>query len=573
MTLVSAMSGVISELTNLRPSETAPPSLYCRACLPLPPSPSQRSLKRQFAPFAPPDARLAIIGAALDASGTMSRRSPADGTTGSRDVSVSRSILVLFGSETGNSQEFAEDLDRCAQRLHFQSRVCEMDSVQLSTLLQYSLVVFKLLRRKLAPGSLASLQFTTFGLGDSSYPKFNWAARKLVRRLDQLGALEVFPSGEADERHPDGTDGLYLRWAPIPEDVPLPSRFPLQFCAVESPTTTAVSEPANYPRSLPVLGSRVASVASNGRITAPDHFQDVRLLTLDLPTEQDGSSLELNPGDTITVFPSNHLEEAQALIQFMGWEQVADAPIDWPACTRPPALHVDDTFTLRDLLVHNLDITAVPRRSFLHKIAYFASDPDQRSASSSSPAPSAPERALDTFPMIRGREFSIANGGDALRHPTDPTLQRVELVVALVRYKTILRKERRGLCSRYLDGLAPGASIPVLHKDWSALSHFLTVHFAESRPSPPSADQNQPTNAPPGPSQRRYVQDVIGSEPAIIADMIHRGAIFLVCGGSHKMAEAVKTAVLAAIESVMGVHEPSERDKVFEGINWVQEIW
>lgn len=70
----------------------------------------------------------------------MSRRSPADGTTGSGDVSVSRSILVLFGSETGNSQEFAEDLDRCAQRLHFQSRVCEMDSVQLVSLA--SLVLF-----------------------------------------------------------------------------------------------------------------------------------------------------------------------------------------------------------------------------------------------------------------------------------------------------------------------------------------------------------------------------------------------------------------------------------------------
>lgn len=494
------------------------------------------------------------------------------------------------------------------------------------------------------------------------------------------------------------TDGLYLRWAvqfqqwlastyplpgdvqPIPEDVPLPSRFPLRFRALESPTTAAVSEPANRPRSLPVLGSRVASVASNGRITAPEHFQDVRLLTLDLPTEQDGSSLELNPGDTITVFPSNHPEEAQAMIQFMGWEQVADAPIDWPACTKPPALHADDTFTLRDLLVHNLDITAVPRRSFLHKIAYFASDPDQKERLLEFTGPQfldeyydyttrprrtilevlhefssvkvPPERALDTFPMIRGREFSIANGGDALRHPTDPALQRVELVVALVRYKTILRKERRGLCSRYLDGLAPGASIPVLHKrsltqlvgpnldtkpvvgvatgtgiapirslllhraslctkkekqvahgaespdtlpitppahlffgfrnqsadfhfsqDWSALSHFLTVHLAESRPSPPSADQNQPTNAPPGPSRRRYVQDVIGSEPAIIADMIRRGAIFLVCGGSHKMAEAVKTAVLAAIESVMGVGEPSDRDKVFEGINWVQEIW
>lgn len=34
--------------------------------------------------------------------------------------------------------------------------------------------------------------------------RFNWAARKLVRRLQYLGASEFFPSGEADERHDDG---------------------------------------------------------------------------------------------------------------------------------------------------------------------------------------------------------------------------------------------------------------------------------------------------------------------------------------------------------------------------------
>ena len=43
----------------------------------------------------------------------------------------SRSILVLYGSETGNSQEIAEDLDRIAQRLRFESKVAEMNSVQL----------------------------------------------------------------------------------------------------------------------------------------------------------------------------------------------------------------------------------------------------------------------------------------------------------------------------------------------------------------------------------------------------------------------------------------------------------
>lgn len=62
----------------------------------------------------------------------------------------------------------------------------------------------RLLRKQLPPDCLASLHFTTFGLGDSSYSKFNWAARKLHKRLEQLGGTEFHPRGEADERHDDG---------------------------------------------------------------------------------------------------------------------------------------------------------------------------------------------------------------------------------------------------------------------------------------------------------------------------------------------------------------------------------
>jgi sulfite reductase alpha subunit-like flavoprotein len=46
-----------------------------------------------------------------------------------------RTALVLYGSETGNSQDVAEDLGRLAQRLHFVTRVCEMDQVQIVSLL------------------------------------------------------------------------------------------------------------------------------------------------------------------------------------------------------------------------------------------------------------------------------------------------------------------------------------------------------------------------------------------------------------------------------------------------------
>ncbi|GJC94061.1 NADPH-dependent diflavin oxidoreductase 1 [Colletotrichum higginsianum] len=116
-------------------------------------------------------------------------------TTGPEPARVAdlpgRSMLILYGSETGNSQDIAEEIGRDAQRLHFKTKVDEMNGAQLSTLLQYTLVVLvisttgqgdmprnsgtfwrSLLRKKLPSGCLGAVRFTTFGLGDSMYIKY-----------------------------------------------------------------------------------------------------------------------------------------------------------------------------------------------------------------------------------------------------------------------------------------------------------------------------------------------------------------------------------------------------------------
>ena len=46
-----------------------------------------------------------------------------------------RSALILYGSETGNSQDVAEELGCMAERLHFMTRVTEMDAVDIVCLI------------------------------------------------------------------------------------------------------------------------------------------------------------------------------------------------------------------------------------------------------------------------------------------------------------------------------------------------------------------------------------------------------------------------------------------------------
>lgn len=136
-------------------------------------------------------------------------------------TSNERTVLVLYGSETGNAQDMAEELGKMCQRLHFHSDVEELDAVELvrilvkrrtrsvssnialqSTLLRYQLVIFvvsttgqgdmphngllfwkRLLRKKLPPACLAPLRYTVFGLGDSTYLKYALIPFPLTRHM------------------------------------------------------------------------------------------------------------------------------------------------------------------------------------------------------------------------------------------------------------------------------------------------------------------------------------------------------------------------------------------------------
>lgn len=69
-----------------------------------------------------------------------------------------------------------------------------------------------LLRKDLPAGSLSALKFTVFGLGDSSYDKFNAMAKKLTQRLLDLGATLFHKIGLGDYQHDFEYEGEYDPW-------------------------------------------------------------------------------------------------------------------------------------------------------------------------------------------------------------------------------------------------------------------------------------------------------------------------------------------------------------------------
>lgn len=48
---------------------------------------------------------------------------------------------------------------------------------------------------------------------DQGRCRFNWAARKLLKRFLQLGANEIYRYGEGDQRHDEGCVSLFFFYA------------------------------------------------------------------------------------------------------------------------------------------------------------------------------------------------------------------------------------------------------------------------------------------------------------------------------------------------------------------------
>lgn len=67
-------------------------------------------------------------------------------------------------------------------------------------------------RVKESKSYLEKLKYTIFGLGDSRYPLYNFAARRLQSLLKSLGANEFFPLAFGDEQHPLGYSGELIPW-------------------------------------------------------------------------------------------------------------------------------------------------------------------------------------------------------------------------------------------------------------------------------------------------------------------------------------------------------------------------
>lgn len=470
-------------------------------------------------------------------------------------------IVILYGSETGNSQDFAIILSQKLKRLHFANTILPFGDFEPNNILKIKYLfilvsttgqgalprnvhensngskrtLWSLLKKKNLPDTfLNHINVAFFGLGDSSYPQFNYAVRKLHTRIvNQLGANELFDRLEADEQGMagsnkgtgSGVEAVYFEYERkilsfLKNKYPLmkdsqgnrierteidPSIYiePNSYLKLLSnnnnnnhdTATTANDTKGQKQSHIKFVGDdsvKFGKVLVNKRLTSKDHFQDVRQFVF---TNRDNSEtkLEYYPGDTAVIYPCNSDNDVYAFLQNQDqWLPVADQPLEFtngiPDSLRCIGGGIVQPLTLRNLLKYHIDLKSIPRTSFFMKIWQFATDVtrtergqeqlnDQRDKLKefaydedmqelfdycNRPRRSVLEvledfqsirlpwqYCLDYLPLIKPRSYSISSG------PCDPN---IELTVAIVKYKTILRKIRRGVCTTYMSQLPVGDS-------------------------------------------------------------------------------------------------------------------
>ncbi|XP_067643825.1 NADPH-dependent diflavin oxidoreductase 1 [Eurosta solidaginis] len=422
-------------------------------------------------------------------------------------------LPILYGSQTGTAQNVAEQIWRESKSWGFDGPVLPMDEYPLQQLIEEKLAIFViattgdgeepenmkktwkfLLRRNLPADSLQYLRFGCLGLGDSSYAKFNFAAKKLNKRLTQLGATAVLPLGLCDDQHDYGLSAAALPWINelwnelgkshyLKKEGEAKNVFKWNVTYVEPSTPLLDEAHLKWPlKTKPIC----FTLKQNLRTTHINHFQDVRLLSFDFP-----NSVAWRVGDVLDLHPANSKEQVAQFFDLvnehnldfsestivkldsiynemplpMAYEnpvsvgQLAKYIWDLNACPRQRAFEILSLNCEHELEREKLEEFATmeglddlinyvnrPRRTILEVLQDFRHSTSKLKLS----------MLFELFTLIQPRSFSIASM---------PTTGSLDLLVAVVEYKTKMFTPRLGLCSNWLKSLEVGTTVFGIIKD------------------------------------------------------------------------------------------------------------
>lgn len=278
------------------------------------------------------------------------------GAMASPAQSGSRTVTVLYGTETGNSAALAKQLEAqlkaagvtatAADMAKYKGRQLKDEQDMLVIVSTYgegdppqpAVGFYEFLEGSRAP-KMEGVRFAVLALGDSTYEYYCEAGKRVDRRFEELGAIRMFDRVDCDIDYDDPA----AAWADqvvakLKEDAAAaaPAAQPA-FAA-----TPFSTEASAYDKRNPFQATVLESIKITGRFSS----KETRHIELDI----DGSGLSYQPGDALGIVSTNERHRVEELLQAAGLD--SDAPITLKG----------DTVRLASALESHYEITqAAPR--------------------------------------------------------------------------------------------------------------------------------------------------------------------------------------------------------------------
>lgn len=379
-------------------------------------------------------------------------------------------ITILYGSQTGNAEDIAEQLVARAESAGLQASAVDMLDYKPRDLKKEKNIVVcvsthgegdppdnaeelhEFIFGKKAP-KLDGVNFSVLAFGDTSYEHFCQTGKDFDAQLEKLGATRVTDRVDLDVDFDEAAEA----WI---DDVvnqfkdklgggePAPAHANVTAMPTAAPSADAPS------RKNPFAAEVLTNVVLNGR----GSDKEVHHIELDI----EDSGLVWEPGDSLGIIPANAPAVVDELISALGAK--ADEQVTG----------IDGEVSLTHALTHQYEITTLTR-PFVEKYAERAGNDELNALLGEDQRDALAEYMDGRFIVDLVEDYPIAgiSGGDFVRllRKLPPRLysiassytanpDEIHLTVAAVRYETHGR-QRAGVASSQLADRSEDAKLPV----------------------------------------------------------------------------------------------------------------